>query len=165
MDIRTVWNADIDALHGDWLIDPPDLADDADLQTAVLISLFSDRLAALDDTLPDPSANDRRGWWGDTGTDPPENIGSKLWLYTRARWTEEVRIGIEEAARQALQWCLDDDVADSVECTAEMAEIGRINLSVILLRQGTRVFAGTYGWAWAQEFPLPGSPPVYQGAA
>jgi phage gp46-like protein len=152
MDIAHVWNADPEALYGDWLIDPPDLESDADLRTAVIISLFSDRLAATDDELPSMSDPDRRGWWGDTGTDPPDNIGSKLWLYSRTVWTEPVRLGIEEAARNALQWMLDDGAADEVLVSAVRSEMGRIDLYVVIQRDGQRVFAGTYGWAWAQEF-------------
>jgi phage gp46-like protein len=152
MDITTVWLADIDRLHADWAIDPPDLEADADLRTAVIISLFTDRLAAVDDEPPDPSDPDRRGWWGDTGTDPPDNIGSKLWLYTRTVWTDAVRLAIEDAGRAALQWMLDDGAADEVIVSAVRSEIGRIDLSVAIQRDGNRVFAGTYGWAWAQEF-------------
>jgi phage gp46-like protein len=152
MDIAHVWNPDIQALYGDWVIDPPDLESDLDLRTAVIISLFTDRLADADDALPDPSDPDRRGWWGDTGNDPPANIGSKLWLYTRTVWTDEVRLGIEEAAQLALQWMLDDGAADEVTVSAVRSEMGRIDLSVIIQRDGSRVFAGTYGWAWAQEF-------------
>ena len=123
VDITTVWQADIDALHGDWMIDPPDLESDADLRTAVLISLFTDRLAAPDDELPEPSDPDRRGWWGDTGSDPPDNIGSKLWLYTRTVWTDEVRLGIQQAAQNALQWMIDDGAADEVIVSAVRTEI------------------------------------------
>jgi phage gp46-like protein len=158
MDITHVWHADPLTLYGDWVIDPPDLESDADLRTSVIISLFTDGLAAPDDQLPDPSDPDRRGWWGDTGTDPPQNIGSKLWIYTRAKWTDEVRLGIEETARASLQWMLDDGAADQVIVTATRDEIGRINLSIVIERDGNRVFSGTYGWAWAQEFLALGGP-------
>ena len=53
-----------------------------DLQTAMLISLFSDRQAAPGDVIPDGS-NDPRGWWGDN------TIGSRLWLLSRSKQTQD----------------------------------------------------------------------------
>ena len=41
---------------------------DPGLETSILISLFSDRLADIEDLLPD-NTGERRGWWGDTSTD------------------------------------------------------------------------------------------------
>jgi phage gp46-like protein len=67
---------DNDTMRGDLVLAPPDLATDDGLTTAVLISIFTDRQAEPDDTLPDDVVNlsgavvsrgsgDRRGWWGD----------------------------------------------------------------------------------------------------
>ena len=153
-DIAHVWTAQAvgGALNFDWAIAPPDLLSNADLETSVVISLFSDGLAPPDAELPDPTTTDRRGWWGDTGSDPPENIGSLLWLYTRTVWTDQVRLGIEEAARNALAWMLDDDAADEVNVTAVRSNLGQIDLSVTIQRNGNRVFARTWAWAWAQQF-------------
>lgn len=149
-DIAHVWNNDIDELHGDWLIDGPDLADNADLRTAVIISLFSDHLASPDDVLPDLTSRDRRGWWGDTGG--PDSIGCKWWLRVREKWTEQIRVTLEDDAREALQWLIDDGVVDEVQLTTIRSEIGRIDMNVTLLRGGQSAFSGTYGWAWAQEY-------------
>jgi phage gp46-like protein len=151
-DVAHRWNPDPNHLYGDWFIDPPDLGSDADLRTAIIISLFTDRLALPDDRLPDPTTGDRRGWWGDTSNDPPENIGSRLWLLSREKWTNEVRLRAEDYAREALAWVTADGVADEVLVAAEMAELGRINMGVQLVRAGDRVFQGIFGWAWAQEF-------------
>ena len=49
---------------------------DNGLQTAIYISLFTDRRIGEDDEIPDRS-NDRRGYWGDTLEDEP--LGSFLW--------------------------------------------------------------------------------------
>ena len=55
------WSADLSILGGD-------LATDDGLRTAVIISLFTDARARADDPLPEADA-DRRGWWGDCGSD------------------------------------------------------------------------------------------------
>ena len=154
MDIAHVWTALATAgtFNLDWAIDPPDLQSDHDLQTAVIISLFTDGLAPADAELPDQSTSDRRGWWGDTSNDPPANIGSTLWLYSRTVWTDAVRLAIEDAARAALQWMLDDNAADDITVDATRPEMGRIDLHIVIERAGRAVFAQTFGWAWAQQF-------------
>jgi phage gp46-like protein len=143
-DIRTSW---IPLEHrGDWIIDPPALADGADLETAVLISLFSDARAADDDRLPG-SADDKRGWWGGL-------IGSKLWLLTREKTTNDVRLRARDYAREALDWMLQERVADQIEISAEFAgypDQPRLELEVAIYREGIQVLARRYDWAWAQE--------------
>ena len=54
---------------------------DDDLGEAVLISLFTDRQAAVTDELPPGSAN-RRGWWADCLDNKNEKIGCRQWLLT-----------------------------------------------------------------------------------
>lgn len=58
-DISSFWN--VDALHADWRTDPGALETGNDLQTAIILSLFTDRLARRDDAY---DGSDRRGWWG-----------------------------------------------------------------------------------------------------
>ena len=63
-DFSSFWN--VDEMIGDWQEGAGMLSTDYDLQTVILISLFTDRLARFDDNYGD---SDRRGWWGDTGED------------------------------------------------------------------------------------------------
>ncbi len=63
-DITTIW--DEEQSIGDWQSGQGDLLSGNDLETAILISLFTDRLARADD---DFDGDDRRGWWGDTDAD------------------------------------------------------------------------------------------------
>lgn len=56
------------------------------LDTAVIISLFTDRRALEDDATPDFTEN-RRGWWGDTYDAQQRPIGSRLWLLSREKQT------------------------------------------------------------------------------
>src|SRR5687767_5037389 len=73
-------------LIADIQLDGPDLLSGEDLETAIILSLFTDRRAKADDILDDP--NDKRGWWGDTYSEiANDKIGSRLWLLSRAKIT------------------------------------------------------------------------------
>src|SRR5262252_2437053 len=133
-DIRTSWDPWF--LQGDWVFAPPDLMTGRDLETAATLSLFTDRLALPDDPLPDPNDGDRRGWWADWDAEQGY-LGSRIWLISREKQTEAVRLRAEEYCREALQWMLDDDVADSVQVTASWAPIeapGRLDVDVLISR-------------------------------
>jgi phage gp46-like protein len=150
-DIRTTW--DPWALHGDWLFVPPDLVTGRDLETAATISLFTDRLALPDDKLPDPNDGDRRGWWADWEAEGGP-LGSRIWLLSREKETEEVRQRAEDYCREALQWMLDDDVADAVEVSAawNTQAPGRLDVDVVISRDRNVLLKRNYSWAWGQLF-------------
>lgn len=102
----------------DWAIADGDIAVDDGLDTAVAISLFTDRLANADDALPD-NTGDRRGWWGDAYLDPladgsSDHIGSRLWLLSRAKQIPETAQQAQAYCEEALQWLIDDGVAAAV---------------------------------------------------
>ena len=110
------------ALAGDLRLVDGALETDDGLRTAILISLFSDARAGDDDALPEPGA-DRRGWWGNAfpavSGDAGNPLGSLLWLLERAKTTQGNLRRAEEAARNALQWLIDDQIASSVAVTVE----------------------------------------------
>jgi len=138
-DITTVWN--VQAGEGGWVVEGPALQAGDDLATAVLISLFTDRQAAADDPLPDGSG-DRRGWWGD-----PE-MGSRLWLLSRAKQTAETARRAQEYAAEALAWMIDDGVAASVSPKAAWLGRGQLGLTVTISRADGSSRALEFAWAW-----------------
>lgn len=77
-DIRLVW----DPVNGraDWTIVNGRLAAGADLESVVLLLLFTDRRAQPDYRPVDGTSN-LRGWWGDSFQRSP--IGSRLWQLER----------------------------------------------------------------------------------
>lgn len=90
------------------------LAMDRTLETAVIISLFTDRRARADELTP-PTQDAPRGWWGDLLSDiPGDEIGSWLWLLYREKATDETLGRAREYALEALQWLVEDGVARSV---------------------------------------------------
>ncbi|MEX0732834.1 MAG: phage GP46 family protein [Aquisalimonadaceae bacterium] len=94
-----------------------DLATDAGLRTAVILSLLTDRRAEPDDVLPDGSKY-RRGWWADAYADQDgDQIGSRLWLLNREKELPAVRQRADAYVREALEWMIEDGVAARVDVT------------------------------------------------
>jgi phage gp46-like protein len=130
-------------LYADWQFEAPDLLTDEGMDTAVILSLFTDALASEDDVLPDIAEGDRRGNWA-------IEFGSLLWLLSREKETEEVRLRAEFYTRRALQWMLDDDVADQIVVVATWVEMGRLDIEVSIYREARLIFSKPYPLVWAQ---------------
>lgn len=134
-DIATIWQG----FGGDWLVAGPSLQADDGLRTAVVLSLFTDRLAGADDALPDANAG-RRGWWGDAyAAVPGDLIGSRLWLLARSKQLPQVLRAAELYASEALQWLVDDGVASAVDVQAEVVRDGLLGLQVSITRSAAPV--------------------------
>ena len=122
-----------------------DLASDSGLETAVLLSLFSDQRAG-ETELP-PGHLNKRGWWGDLFPETTgDRIGSKLWTISRDKASPETSAIAEVRAKQALQWLIDDGVASSVNISAEFDsdKVLRMNITIIRPDQSEDVF----GFFW-----------------
>ena len=115
-----------------------------DLETAVLISLFTDRLAETSDLIPD-GTTDRRGWWGDAGQDYP--IGSRLWLLTRAKQIPQTLLDAQGYCSEALQWMIDDGVAASITVACSFPSTGTLGVVINLFENSGNQIA-KYQWAW-----------------
>ena len=106
-----------------------DFCDD-DLRRAVYNSLFSWARASDSDELPGDS---KQGWWGDTyADDTGDHFGSKLWLLSRAKVTQETLLKAQDYAAAALQWMIDDGIAKSVDVSAERGGADQLNLTVTI---------------------------------
>jgi phage gp46-like protein len=153
-DFETAWNPALSV--ADWRVDGLGLATGNDLATAVILSLFTDRLAAADDPLPDDAGAGglaRRGHWSDapvgggTATDD-DRIGSRLWLLSREKLTEATRVRAETYCREALAWMVRRGVAKRVDVLVEIVPIDRLDIQVTVTRPDGRVETLTYSWAW-----------------
>lgn len=116
-----------------------DVFEDA-LRSAIIVSLLTDRRANVDDVIPDaPASNqsispDRRGWAGDALAEVAgERVGSRLWLLSRKKQTEETRRLAIEYCQEALKWLIDDKIATSVLVNAEWTDGGRLNVEVTII--------------------------------
>jgi phage gp46-like protein len=107
------------AARGDWQIAGGRLATGDLLRSAVIISLFTDRVAQ-----PGYPGADRRGWWADTLDGRP--IGSRLWQLRRRKIADRNAL-INEATdilNEALQWLVDDGIATRVTADVTLPPAG-----------------------------------------
>lgn len=142
-DTTTVW---VPALgRGDWVQNGADLESGGDLVTAVLISLFTDRVANADDEISDGS-NDPRGWWGDLGERYP--IGSRLWLLNREKQTAETAARAKDYIAEALQWLIDDGVVARFDIDTTWIASGRLGAQVIANRTDGSTVAMNFTSVW-----------------
>jgi phage gp46-like protein len=134
--------------QGDLVFNGDLILDDA-LNTAVLISLFTDRRAEPHDELPDPGES-RRGWWGDGLNQDNDLIGSRLWLLVRRKQTPETRQLFEDYTREALAWLVADGQAEKIDVTAEWATRGTLVINIVIHRPTGEARKFNYTWN-AQE--------------
>lgn len=142
------WNGAL----ADLKISGNDLALDDGLETAVIVSLFTDRRARDSDVLPD-GHTDRRGWWGDRfARVAGDQIGSRLWLLSREKQLPAVLTRAEEYAREALQWLIDDQIASAISVVASIPRTGMLGLAITIDRPLKDPVDFRYPYAWtAQE--------------
>lgn len=140
MDISTVWVA---GTHGDWAQAGPGLLSGNDLQSAILISLFTDRIAGPDDAVPDGSG-DPRGWC----LDDAKPIGSRLWLLQRSKQTRETANRARDYIVEALQWLIDDGVVAKFDITVQWVAASTLGAQVVAYNSAGARTPLQYKWAW-----------------
>lgn len=118
----------------DYVQDGLGLAEDDGLETAVILSLFTDRRALADDAIPD-GTNDRRGWWADEFNEAEnDKVGSRLWLLSREKQLQQVLVRAKQYADEALKWLVDDGVAERVDVVASIPRPAILGLQVAVTR-------------------------------
>lgn len=91
----------------DFVIEDGDLVVTDGLESAIVVSLFSDRRA---DESEVGNPRHRRGWIGDlVSGEPQDRHGSGLWLYEQRRLTDAVATGVRVEAEQAMDWMVEED--------------------------------------------------------
>lgn len=133
IDIRmelTDAGADLALHEGDLLLEDG-------LRTAVVVSLFSDARAEAKDPLP-PEETSRHGWWPDEAGD---RFGSLLWLLRREKVTTSTVERARQYARAALQWMVEEGIAERIEVEASVRDTFTIGLTIRLHRGRARRWA------------------------
>ncbi|MFX1674045.1 phage GP46 family protein [Paraburkholderia sp. A2WS-5] len=121
------------------------LATGNDIETAILISIFTDRMAQPGDVIPD-GTNDPRGWWADDEVP----IGSRMWLLRRAKQTTQTLQLAYDYIAEALQWMVDDGVASRFDISTRWVRTGMLGAVIVAWSPtGTLLSKGQYAWAWA----------------
>lgn len=118
----------------DLVIENGDLKADNGLETAALISLFTDK-RIIESQLP-LNTDNKKGWWADLISEPIEDeIGSRLWVIeTNGKVNADAVIDMKIFIQEAFQWAIDDGLAKSVIASSERIENNRIEGSVNILR-------------------------------
>jgi phage gp46-like protein len=151
-DIYLVWEAGTIDLS----MRKDDVAEDLGLRTACLLSLFTDRRAEDDDPLP-ALDNDRRGWWADEFAQVQgDKIGSRLWLLDRSKRTGDVVRRAEELTREALQWMLEDRVAERIDVVVDARQVALL-IAVTLFRPQRDPVTFRFAHVWDGEL-IPDQP-------
>lgn len=137
---------------GDLTLAGQDLARDDGLESAVLVSLFTDRRADPEQLRPGDDPRDLRGWWGDFN--PPaagDATGSLLWLLQREKQTRETLARARQYAEQSLAWMVDDRVARRVTVATEYAGTGVMHIGVDIERPDASRLSYRYDYEWAAQ--------------
>lgn len=152
-DLALVWDsasndADLAMIDGD-------LASDRGLETAFALSLFTDRRAEDDDVPPSGDPNDRGGWWADEfAVVPGDRFGSRLWLLSRAKVTNQTALLAKQYASEAVAWAIEDKVAASIDVTTSIVTLATgkaLSISVAGQRPSGPGFSFQYVWDHLQE--------------
>lgn len=122
-------NIDIDIQGGD-------LVAENGLETAVLVSLYSDRYVPPEELPPGfAEAGDPRGWWADAIAETPnDRIGSRFWLLARGKINNDTANLMREFAQEALLWMQEAGIAERVDTTSEVVSGQTVQLFVSILR-------------------------------
>jgi phage gp46-like protein len=129
-----------------------DLERDDGLQTAVIISLFTDRRASPEQIPVDLPQDDLRGYWGDiANATPSDNTGSLLWLLAREKQLPQILGRAQQYCREALAWMVEDLVATRVEVTAEFVAQGWMLILVDIFRPTGSPVRYRFNYEWAAQ--------------
>ena len=128
---------------GDFAMDGPGLETGHELETAVLVSLFTDAQADPGDAVANEI--DPRGWWADTYSAqedptlsriPNDRTGSKLWQVFNMPRSQPTLNWMADQIRVALNWMLVDGVASVVEVDPRFTSKGGVGATVTITANG-----------------------------
>src|SRR5690554_529175 len=136
MDINS---ADID-------VEDRDALQDAGLETAIIISLFTDA-RVFPEELPE-GLEDLGGFWGDLILE--ESVGSKLWTLRRKKLNNTFLNNFEEFAVQALSWMIEEQIASSIK--VDVNYIGdTVNFEIRIKRPEKDLLNFRYSLNWEKQ--------------
>lgn len=142
-DTATIWVRDLG--RADWAMDGLVLLEGSDLETAIIISLFTDREANPDDVISD-GTRDPRGWIGDV--DQPYKVGSRMWLLDRAKQTTETLRRANDYIAEALQWLVADRVVARFDITTQWSAPTMLAATVVAYNNQGALIPMNSSWVW-----------------
>jgi phage gp46-like protein len=136
IDVKIIRNSstnefDIEISEGDLL------AEDG-LETAILISIFTDQ-----------RVDGERGCWIDAIDG--DNWGSKVWTLMREKLTEETRTKFNSYIKDSLKWLTEDRVAKSITVTSEIVPPESIYTLVEIIRPDGSATGFRFNTIWGEQ--------------
>lgn len=135
MDIKIQWGK----YGGDIATALDDLKSDDGLETAVIISLFTDA-----------RHEGERGFWASSVIG--EEWGSKLWTLAREKSTPDIPSRAKEYCREALKWMIEDNIASSVEIEAEYLSREMLGIKISIKRPNDKTENFAFNLLWESQF-------------
>jgi phage gp46-like protein len=143
----------------DWSQNPTgDIADTnfagtSGLESALVISLYTDRTMPPDWVFPQKGIlNNPGGWWGDAFNPAP--IGSHLWLLRFQSGAPNLLQIARNYCLDALQWLIDNGIAATIDVTPTWIfpnSQRAIGLAIVITEPVTNVTSRfQYSYAWQQ---------------
>ena len=112
------------------------ISDDGDLEVvdfveqAIITSLFTDARASDDEV---PIKEQQRGWFGNLyNVNQDRVLGSKLWLFSQSRNTNETANLIKNAAYNALKWLIEDGFLKDIQITT-LKDFKKLTLNIKII--------------------------------
>lgn len=137
---------------GDLVLFGFDLERDDGLETAVIISLFTDRRASSEQIPPEYEQDDLRGYWGDiANASATDQTGSLLWLLSREKQLPQTLSRAEQYCRDALAWMIEDVLATKIEVAASFQSRGVMLLETDIYRPDGSVVRYRYNYEWSAQ--------------
>ena len=137
---------------GDLVLFGFDLERDDGLETAIIISLFTDRRASAEQIPPEYPQDDLRGYWGDiTNASATDQTGSLLWLLAREKELPQTLSRAEQYCREALAWMIDDLVSTRIDVAASYISQGWMHLVIDIYRPTGQAVRFQYNYEWSAQ--------------
>ena len=133
----------------DFAISNSDIKLDEGLRTAVIISLFTDKRVTKEEVNLGQS---QKGWWADTLEEiEGDKWGSKLWLLEREKQTALNLTRAVEYAKEALNWMIEDELADKIDVEASYPINGFLSLQVYIQKPNGEKLNYAFDKEWKIE--------------
>lgn len=117
---------DINVLDGD-------LESDEGLESAVAISLFTDK-RVTDEQLP-YGKKDKKGWWGDMVPEVEQDqIGSRLWTIDPSKTTTDTLRLSEDYCREALNWLIEDGLSNEINIISDYNDNRHLIIDIEIIK-------------------------------
>ena len=130
-----------------------------DLISDIIMSLGTDARAGPTDIIPD-GTSDRRGHWGDiypANGLAADTFGSLLWLLEREKQVPATLVRARDYARRALQWMVDDGIAESIDVDASFPRTAWLLIEGTVYRPAAPPVRFKFAITWAATAAALGS--------